>query len=249
VPEPKGSLRVTGRLDGVVLILDLPAGPLAALLPPGLEILPQSVVAAGRHPLVLLFGQQREVGPDLLPFGLSYLEFVLALPFVRPRDGPQGPFCHLPVLLLDRRLPTVLGRWLYGFAKRRAACQRSEDSFVIARLEDGAALLSARFAAAGATGRAGELEDFQNLRCLFEQPLISQGRGGRWRYARFDFALARAALQPVAAEVVVHRAIMSGMPFGPDPIRAPGPGASTAFRVATSWTLTHTGPDAERRQP
>jgi hypothetical protein len=249
VPERTGLLQVTGRLDGVVLILDLGADPLAALLPPGLELLPQGVVAAGRHPLVLLFGQQSQVGPGLLPFGLNYLEFVLALPFVRPRDGPQGPFCHLPVLLLDRRLPTVLGRWLYGFAKRRAACRRSEDSFVIARLEDGAALLSARFAATGAMGRARELEDVQNLRCLFEQPLISQGRDGRWRYARFDFALARAALQPVAAEVVFHRAIVPGLPLGPDPIRAPGPGASTAFRVATSWTLTHAGPDDARGQP
>ena len=212
-------------------------------------MLPQSVVAAGRHPLVLSFGTQSEVGPDLLPFGLSYLEFVLALPFVRPRDGPQGPFCYLPVLLLDRRLPTVLGRWLYGFAKRRAACRRSEDSFVIARPEDGAALLSARFAAAGPTARAAEIEDFPNLRCLFEQPLISQGRGGRWRYARFDFDRARAALQPVAAEVIFHRAIVPGMPLTPDPIRAPGPGASTAFRLATTWTLARTGPDAERRPP
>ena len=248
MPERK-SLRVTGRLDGVALILDLPADPLAALLPQGLELLPQSVVAAGRHPLVLLFGEQREVGPDLLPFGLNYLEFALALPFVQPRDGPQGPFCHLPILLLDRRLPTVLGRWLYGFAKRRAACQRSEGSFVIARLEDGAALLSARFAATGAMARADELEGFRDVRCLFEQALISQGRGGRWRYARFDFDLARAALQPVAAEVVFHRAIVPGLPLGPDPILAPGPGARAAFRVATSWTLTHTGPDDARRQP
>jgi len=235
-----GLLQVTGRLDGVALILDLPADRLAALLPQGLGLLPQSVVAAGRHPLVLLFGQQSEVGPNLLPFGLKYLEFVLALPFVRPHDGPKGPFCHLPILLLDRRLPTILGRWLYGFAKRRAACRRSEGSFAIARLEDGAALLSARFAATGGMGRADELEDFRNLRCLFGQPLISQGRGGRWRYARFDFDLTRAALRPVAAEVVFHHAIAPGMPSGPDPIPAP------AYRVATAWTLARTGPDDER---
>jgi hypothetical protein len=249
VPERTHSLQVTGRLDGVALVLDLPADRLPALLPDGLELLPQTMVAAGRHPLVLLLGAQSAVGPDLLPFGLSYLEFVLALPFVRPRGGPEGPFCHLPVLLLDRRLPTVLGRWLYGFAKRRAACRRSEDSFVIARLEDGAALLSARYAATATMARAAELEDFQDLRCLFEQPLISPERGGRWRYARFDFDLARAALQPVAAEVMFHRAFLPGMPFGPDPIRAPGPGASAAFRLATAWTLSRTGPDAERPKP
>jgi hypothetical protein len=249
VSERPPLLRVTGRLDAVALVLDLPADRVAALLPPGLELLPQNVLPDTRHPLILLFGQQSGVGPGSGSWGLSYLELALALPFVCPRGGPDRPYCHLPILLLDRRLPTLLGRWLYGFAKRRAVCQRSAEGFAIARLKDGAALLSARYAPTGPRAQAGKLGEFARVRCLFEQPLINRGRGGRWRYARFDFALAQAAVQPIAAEVAFHRALLPGMPLGPAPVRLPGPGGPAAFRLETVWTLTRCGPGAERQTP
>lgn len=247
MPERPPLVHVRGRLDAVAVVLDLPAEPLAALLPEGLEILPQSVLPEPRHPLVLLFGEQSAVGPNLLPLRMRYRELVLALPFVGQRDGPPGPFCYLPVLLLDRRLPTLLGRWLYGFAKRRVAWASSEDGCAIGRLEDGASLLSARYAAIGPRVRAGELADFARVRCLFEQPLISSTRSGRFRHARFDFALAQASVQPMTAEIVFHRSIRPGMPLGPGPVRAPGPGGPAAFRIETTWTLTRAGPAAERK--
>ena len=120
-----GGLPVSGRLEAIVAITDLPAEAASALLPPGLELLPQNLIPAGRHPLILLLGEHRGVGLDWLPFKLHYRELVIALPFVRPLGGPPGPFCYLPLLLLDRRLPTWLGRWLYGFAKRRALIRRT----------------------------------------------------------------------------------------------------------------------------
>jgi len=43
--------------------------------------------------------------------------------------------------------------------------------------------------------------------------------------------------------------VVPSMASGPDPIRAPGAGASTAFRLATARTLTRTGPSDRRRQP
>ncbi len=247
MPERPPLVHVRGRLDAVAVVLDLPAEPLAALLPEGLEILPQSVLPDARHPLVLLLGEQSAVGPNLLPLGMRYRELVLALPFVAQRDGPPGPFCYLPVLLLDRRLPTLLGRWLYGFAKRRVAWTGFEDGCALARLEDGASLLSARYEATGPRERAGELADFARVRCLFEQPLISRARRGRFRRARFDFALDQATVQPMTAEVVFHQSIRPGMPLGPGPIRAPGPGGPAAFRIETAWTLTRAGPAAEHR--
>ena len=219
----------------------------AALLPAGLELLPQTVAPAGRHPLVLLLGEHSRVGLQGLPLRAPLPRARARAAVRRPRDGPPGPFCYLPVLLLDRRLPTLLGRWLYGFAKRRVAWTGFEDGCALARLEDGASLLSARYAATGPRERAGELADFARVRCLFEQPLISRARRGRFRHARFDFALDQATVQPMTAEVVFHQSIRPGMPLGPGPIRAPGPGGPAAFRIETAWTLTRAGPAAEHR--
>ena len=213
----------------MVAITDLPAEAASGLLPPGLELLPQNLVPAGRHPLILLFGEHRGVGLDWLAFKLHYRELVVALPFVRPQGGPPGPFCYLPLLLLDRRLPTWLGRWLYGFAKRRAPIRRTADRFDAGRRADDAPLLSARFVPI-----AG-LPDVEPVRSLFEQPLISRGRGDRWRYARFDFGFERARLAGIEAEVRVHPALLPGLPDGP--IR---PGSS--FRIETAWTLERLWP-------
>jgi hypothetical protein len=246
MPERPPLVHVRGRLNAVAVILDLPAEPLAGLLPDGLEFLPQAVLPDGRHPLVLLFGEQSAVGPNLFPLGLRYRELVLALPYVGQRDGPPGPFCYLPVLLLDRRLPTLLGRWLYGFAKRRVAWTSLEDGCALSRLEDGGSLLAARWTVDGSRERADAQASFARVRCLFQQPLISRGRGGRFRHARFEFALARARVEPVTAEILFHQSIRPGMPLGPGPIRTPGPGGPAAFRIQTDWTLARAKPEAER---
>lgn len=222
-------LRATGRLDAVVAIAGLPADAASALLPAGLELMPPNLMPAGRHPLILLAGEHSRVGTVLLPFGLRYRELVIAVPSVRPRDGPAGPFCHLPLLLLDRELPTLLGRWLYGFAKRRATIRRTAERFEAVRRSDSTPVLEARFAAIAGQPDPGP------VRGLFEQPLISGGEQGRWRYARFDFGLDRASLGGARVEVVIGPALLPGLAPGPLPI-------DRAFRLETRWTL-------ERLQP
>ena len=223
VGDQRLRMRATGRLEGVIAIADLAAAVAAALLPPGLELLPQNSAPAGRHPLILLFGEHGRVGAAGLRYGLRYREFVLALPCVRPRAGPRGPFCHLPLLLLDRRLPVLLGRWLYGFAKRLAGIRWTANGFDIARRSDGAPLLEARCRPL-ALGPASA-----PVRGLLEQPLISGG-GPRWRYARFDFGWAQARLQAVEAEIAIDPGLLTGLPVGP--IRV-----ERAFRLETDWTL------------
>ncbi len=213
-----------GRLEAILAIADLPAEVASGLLPPGLELLPRNPMPTGRHPLILLFGEHRGVGLGHLPFGLCYLELAIALPFVRPRNGPPGPFCHLPGLWLDRRLPTLLGRWLYGFAKRRATIRRAAGGFAVARRSDGTPLFTAR------TRPLAEEVSLEPVRELCEQPLISGGRGDRWRYARFDFGFERARLQAVEAEIMAHPGLCAGLPAGPIRVR-------NACRLETVWTL------------
>lgn len=235
MPERPPWLHARGRLDAVVVVADLAAEVASALVPAGLELRPQALTPAGRHPVILLFGEHSRVGFPGLGFGLRYRELVIALPFVRPRGGPPGPFCHLPLLLLDRRLPTWLGRWLYGFAKRHATIRRSAISFDAIGRSDGSWLFAARWRASGAA------LDLGPVRGLFEQPLIAHGAGARWRYSRFDFGFERARLGAVEVEVSVHPGLLAGLPAGPlRPARS--------FRLETAWTLARLRPP-DARQP
>jgi hypothetical protein len=222
-------LQTSGRLAAVVAFSDLAVGVAAALLPAGLELLDQGSAPAGRHPLVLLLGEHSRVGLAGLPWGLRYRELAIALPFVRPRGGPPGPFCHLPLLVLDRQLPTLLGRWLYGFAKRRATIRRAAGGFEIARPPDGAPLLQARYRPLAAA------PDLEPVRGLLEQPLISGGGRGRWRYSRFDFGLTRARLEAVEAEITIHPDLLAGLPAGTIAIQR-------AVRLETVWRLARCRP-------
>ncbi len=225
---------LVGRLEGALVLLDLPAAAAQRLLAPGLELAPEPAAERGRHPVILLCGEQRDVGSRHLPRLPPYREAVLAVPGVRPQGGPAGPFCHPPLLLLDRRLPTLLGRWVYGFAKRGAVIARSPFGFELADDADRAPLLSARLAAGrGSFERWGE---------LLAQPLILR-RGWRgWRCLRCDFALERAELRPLTAAVTSHRALLPGLPTGELKVTA-------ACALATGWTLSVLSAARSRRGP
>lgn len=198
-----------------------------------------------RHPLALILGRQSGVRSRLLPFGADYLEFILALPFVAPRVSRErgaGAFCYPARLYLDRGLPILAGRLLYAYDKRRAAIRMTADSYRIAGADGGAPLLEAHFRTIGealAPARIG-------ARTLFDQPLISHGRGG-WRYSVADLGLDRAVLQPVGLRLSIHRAFVPGLPVGEFRLEGVDGDAGSAFRILTHWRLA--GPWARRSPP
>jgi hypothetical protein len=196
-----------------------------------------------RHPLVLIMGKQSDVRPRAAPFGASYLEFILALPFVEHRGrGPEGPFCYCPRLFLDRRLPTIAGRLLYGYAKRRATIRMTQNSYRIADLDRGDLLLTADFRTPGAAVEPSRSADA----ALFDRAVISQTARG-WRYSCADFGLERAVVGPVELNLVIHRSFVSGLPAGEFPIADVEDDGARAFRIRTSWRLA--GPWARRSPP
>ena len=232
-----------GRMTAVVAILAVGREAAQAMLPAGLGLAAQNYTPGDRHPLVLILGQQSDVRPRPLPLGAHYLEFILAVPFVEHRGRARhGPFCYCPRLYLDRRLPTVVGRLLYGYDKRRATIRMTESSYRIADLAQGELLLSADFRSAAAAlepSRSGAA-------MLFDLPVISQARGGWW-YSRADFGLDRAVVQPVELALVIHRPFVSGLPVGEFRTAGVEADAARAFRIRTSWRLA--GPWARRSLP
>jgi hypothetical protein len=165
------------------------------------------------------------------------------VPFVGHRGrGPQGPFCYCPRLFLDRRLPTIAGRLLYGYAKRLASIHTTESSYRIADLARGEPLLTANFRTTGAAVEPSR----SGAAALFDLPVISQAARGWW-YSCADFGLDRAVVRPVELNLVIHRPFVSGLPVGQFPIAGLDADGARALRIRTSWRLA--GPWAQRSPP
>jgi hypothetical protein len=212
-----------GHLSAIVAILPVAQSAARAMLPPGLDLAAQDVMPGDRHPIVLILGRQSGVRARLLPFGADYLEFILAMPFVERRAGGDrigGPFCYPARLYLDRGLPTLAGRLLYAYDKRRAAIRATSDRYRIAAPGGGEPLL--------------------------EQPVISRSGSG-WRYSVVDLGLERAVLQPVALDLAIRRAFVPGVPIGEFRLAGLGGTAGSAFRIRTHWRLA--GPWARSSPP
>lgn len=243
-PEWQASrLDFVGDLDAVIAIVAVAAEGAQALLPAGLRLAPQTIAPDGRHPLLFMLGHQRNVRFALAAAGIDYLEFILAVPFVEP-DGAAGrragPFGYMPCLLLDRRLPTVAGRLLLAYEKRRAVIVASDEAYRIASARTGEPLLSARFGAAARFGQEPE----SPIREVLQLPVISRRAHGGWRYSVVDLALDRATIAPIEVHLTIERAFARGLPTGSFTLDA---GGGRACRLRTRWRLT--GPLARRSPP
>lgn len=238
-------LDFVGHMTAVVAILPVAHAAARAMLPAGLDLADQDVIPGDRHPLVLILGRQSGVRSRLLPFGADYLEVILALPFVERRAGRErvgGPFCYPVRLYLDRGLPTLAGRLLYAYDKRRAAIRMTVDSYRIADPAGGAPLLEAQYRIAGPA-----IEPSRNVAwALFDLPVISKARGG-WRYSVADLGLDRAVLQSVALRLTIRRAFVPGLPVGDFRLESLEGAAGSAFRIRAYWRLA--GPWARRSPP
>jgi hypothetical protein len=238
-------LDFVGHMTAIVAILPVAHEAARAMLPAGLDLAAQDVMRGDRHPLMLILGRQSGVRMRLLPVGADYLEFILAVPFVERPGGRErigGPFCYPARLYLDRGLPTVAGRLLYAYDKRRGAIRTTADSYRIADPAGGAPLLDAQYRIAGPAIEPASI----GARTLLEQPVISHSRGG-WRYSVADLGLDRAVLQPVGLRLAIHRPFVPGLPLGAFQLEGVDGDGESAFRIRTYWRLA--GPWARRSPP
>lgn len=244
VEDRASPLDFIGDLDATIALLGIPTESAHALLADGLVLAPQDVASDDGHPLLLVMGRQRNVRFACAPVGIDYFEFILAVPFVEPagsRGAGAGPFGYMPCLLLDRWLPTVAGRILLAYEKRRAVISGSEDSYRIGNAKTGERLLAARHRP---SARSESCRLPAPLRRALELPVISRRAGGGWRYTVADLRLDEARIEPLEMNLVIERPFVPGLPAGEFVLDA---GGGRAFRLRTSWRLT--GPFARRSPP
>ncbi|MCW5978361.1 MAG: hypothetical protein KIT09_09805 [Bryobacteraceae bacterium] len=212
-PPPQGApapprfdpVEAEGTFIGSILLVSMPPGDIAPLLPAGVTLPPEAAQPSYRHPVNLAVGFQRDVHPDgldLLP-GSNYLECVIGVPDLylsRPRDGFSGPCATLGRLGLNQLLPVILGRVL-GMPKVLARIHTTEDSFAIKALLSPARLAQGRFEPFGAIHQPAEAPEFADIVRAFTQPVVSRSIFGGLTFTKFVWYWDMGELQKVEADV------------------------------------------------
>lgn len=229
---------------GANALLPFPRAVVQGMLPEGLELDEQGLTAAGQHPVVLFFGWQDRVRPNFSPLGMSYLEFIISVPYVRHADPARrarvpGPFIYMPQLYLNRASPVWLGVYAYGYRKAQARIVTGADRYEVQQLKSGAPIISGHFRKAGPTGAAAGFPLLRAAQQAYALPLVSRTLLGKWLYSYFDFALGEALIQPIEMTIKIHNDQAAGLPageYGVPSIRHSGLGA---FFLSTAASISN----------
>lgn len=202
---PWSALYGMAETTGPSVMLPIPTEAAAAMLPPGLELVPQTVTQPGTHPVILLFAQQRDVRVNLLPFGWrSYLEFICAVPWVghaAPGLSYYPPLIWPQRLYLDMAPPIALGAHAFGFPKKRASITFDDFSYVIRDQTTGAEIIACHYERKGPEGRVHHFPNFGAIRDGYEMVMVTRNPVLGWQYSVYDFSLDSARLTPAPMEL------------------------------------------------
>lgn len=204
------------QTTGAAVTLPFDRATVAAMLPAGLELLPQTVTPAGQHPVILLFARQRNVRPNLFPFGMTYNEFICAIPWVRHSDPALQdlpPLICPTLLYLNALAPILLGIYGYGFNKIRADITADGDSYVIRDAATQSEIIACRFAPDGPQTAPRDLPLFSQTWPAWEMPMVTRNKLGAWQYSVYDFSLAQARMQPITMDIRIAGPDL-GLPTG-----------------------------------
>ena len=217
---------------------------LSGLLPSKLELAPQAVTPAGTHPLVFLMGKHFDVRPDFIPFaGMTYLEYICAIPFVQWRDSSnayRGPFAYMPRMYLNELFPTLLG-YLYAYPKlmaRIAGNPPTDSLYAVRSLIQDEPILKGTFERRGPELPPDAFPHFAHVRQIFDMPFIGKHELGPYICSKLTFKLQEATLQACDAQIEIQREFVPGL--NPQSFTIPGIDSSPlgAFYMAVPWTMT-----------
>ncbi len=241
---PNSFPKAVGFYRSFFTMLPFDSAILAALLPPKLELGPQSMTPAGTHPLVLLFGKHFDVRPELIPFGgMSYLECIIAIPNVQWRDERndyRGPFAYMPRLYLDELWPTLLG-YLYAYPKLVARMEGrppEDPHYRVRSLVKDNPLIHGEFLRRGPQLAPTDWPNFANVRGVFEQPFIGKLELSPYTCSKLTFKLDQASVQPCSADVDIEREFLPGVEPASYLVDGIDVDALGSFYIAVPWELT-----------
>jgi hypothetical protein len=218
---PWSAIELVG--DGVMraVPITLPIETVRSFLPYTLELGEQTMTPPGTHPVVMFFQEMVRAHmtiPSLLP-NMTYLEYVLSVPFARVSMGGMGsrsPLQFMPKLYLSEWLPTAGGLFFWGFAKEMAHYHVTNRRIAISDF-DGSPLVSLDYEPTGDYQPQGEYPLFGPLRGIMSEPLVSQlpaAMGPFLACSNYDKDWSRAVLRPIETEVTVYQSFVPNLPTG-----------------------------------
>ncbi len=221
------------------VVLRLPAAQVASVLPPGMVL--GSTGADDLHPVLLFFGRQTDVRPNISPLrGWYYNETVVGIPDVHApgsRAAYQGPFAFMPRLWLDRLAPVLAGVFGYGYAKTLAHIHTTHDAYAV-HAESGPLLAEARFSHAGAADRPHAFAAWPALQRLLDQPLLAEPVPGVEIGSVLSFRTQTIRhITPLRASVTLSGTAIEGLSGGA--FTASGlADLPAAFEMESHWRIT-----------
>jgi hypothetical protein len=229
------AIGITGDYRARCAVVALPRSEAAALLASNCELGEQPLTPPGTHPIVFLFGEQWNVRLLHTPFIAKYLETVLSVPWVRPRDKKCGvaPLANVSRLWLNKLGP-VMGGWFWGFPKMWESIAIGGGTYAVRNLISKRPIVSAQYELHGEKAPPSRFPHFQVVRPIFEQTFIQRFLVyGPTRLCKLDFEIDRATLQPLTGTIVCSRPALN---LKIESIETTPLGG---FMLELPWTLTY----------
>lgn len=206
-------------------------------LPDVLELAPQDISPPGTHPVNLLFGKERNVHLSFFPwFHIKYMEFAFVVPFVQWKDTShqyRGPYLFTPLLFLNKLLPILAGKILYGYPKRDAVMSEKRGHYTV--VEKGTEIISADFTRTTQTPNQSELD---TITALLQQPDLSQSIFGPYIYATFDWNIPSAKIIAETADLDIQAGLLPNQPAIKQTVSGFPTQGQGVYHINTNWTLT-----------
>ena len=203
------------RFDGHITFSNWPREDVAKLLPPDLELCPNTSATPDIHPVAFIFGDQTQgamlFGGFNFSLGVHYQELGMAIPFVKHRHG-QYLHMYMVRMYSSYAIATWNGNFHYGFSKEMARLWWQGPVYIVTT-ENDVLLLHASVEAAGewSGGDSCALPNFAAMRAIFALPVVGRKSNGAYVCSYFGWDFGEALVRPADACVAIDAPFVEGL--------------------------------------
>ncbi len=224
---------------------------LQALLPPDLELAPQSYTPPGQHPLLFMFDNTwLYLNPYLtqlidttdVPPNLNYYEFIAMLPYVQFKNNANasdgGPYCYLPVLYLNSILAVLGGRVFWEFNKILTGftVMTNDGSFTATDINTNSIILSGQTTLSGLKEKGSSFPNFNKILPILQLPVIEHGPYG---YVSSIYKINLDGVEITPADIAITNQQSNYFPAGLCNIPSIATNPLGAFHMNYDWELSY----------
>jgi len=212
---PETSFAGQAHFSGCLVATTWPRADAERLLPPELELAPNTSGTPAIHPVLFSFGDQLQgsflLGGVPIEAGPTYREFCVIVPFVRRRGGGRNLHLYCPRLYSTSYPAYWHGNMSYGLRKAMAGMGWEGSTFVVTSPDGGArAHADVERTADWRPPADTDLPGFDALRAAFALPIAGRRDDGTLVSSYFRWELEDMVLRPVAATVSVDAPLSEG---------------------------------------